>query len=145
MKRTLFLLSLILLWAAPAMAGVLEDSFNKIAAIEGFATEDFNVEDYGFPAKLGKGKMAVHANAGPRAHMLEILKAVPGKMIVIEQRDDDDYIQRYYFEQGTADTKPTFMIIMVGSGGNDTMCMMFTGATNEVYTEFCNELKELGE
>lgn len=144
-KLILSALLLTVLSVLTATAGILEDSFAKISKIEGFTTEAFDVEEYGFPAKLGKGRLTVHANATPRNRMLEILETVPDKLKVVEQRDEDDYIQRYYFEPGDAKTKPTFMIVMVGSGGNDTMCMIFTGASNEIYTDFCNELKELEE
>ncbi len=141
MKRTALLILLTVLCSPMGLmaAGKLSKAFNDVAAIKGFTTETITVDDYGFPPELGKGVMTGYGNAEPR-------DKVPASLKVLEQTDEDNRVQRYYFEPAKeAGGEAAMMYVFVGVGPNDTMLLLFTGADEKIYSAFAEQVKELGE
>ncbi len=148
MKRTALLILLTVLCSPMGLmaAGKLSKAFNDVAAIKGFTTETITVDDYGFPPELGKGVMTGYGNAEPRDKVLAILDKLPASLKVLEQTDEDNRVQRYYFEPAKeAGGEAAMMYVFVGVGPNDTMLLLFTGADEKIYSAFAEQVKELGE
>ncbi|MCM1482900.1 MAG: hypothetical protein NC043_01065 [Muribaculaceae bacterium] len=146
LKRYILLSFMALCSAVTSMGAVsLTDVFKEVSELKGFTTEPVSVGDYGFPSDLGFADITGYGNSEPREAVLKILDKLPPELLIVEQKDEDDRIQRYYYQPSTDTSEAALMYFFVGHSGNDTMLMLFTGADSEVYADFAEQLKELSE
>ena len=145
MRKTMFLFIIVMIWALDVSAAdeglTFARLFDEVAAIERFEVLDVQGGDMGFPADIGKGKMAIHPNATPREEIVSLISSLPEGSLVYDCTDEDGRFDRIFIEDGTS-----LLYVHVASGTGDTVVILFTDGNKQCIHDFIDRInKELSQ
>lgn len=105
--------------------GILYSAWDYVSQMPYFYIEEMkNNEDFGFPKYVGKGKVAISGNAGPKPDVLHVLESIPPAYLVMEKNDDRNRTTRFYLDKSDKRT-PRVLYFFGGIGGNDLVVVLF--------------------
>lgn len=115
--------------------GSLMNAFSKLSRLNSFTK--INPQEYKqlFPEKLGDSQGLIAPDSQSRVDIIKILKEIPDTYFYSESRTQDDKFLRCYIEQ-VSSGKYQMMYVTVGTGDNDVVIALFSGAQVKTYEEF---------
>lgn len=141
MRKTVFLFVIVMTWTLSVSAAeerlTFARLFDKVTAIERFDVVDIQGGDMGFPADVGKGKMAIHPNATPRGEIISLISSLPEGSLVYDCTDEDGRFDRIFIEDGTS-----LLYVHVASGTGDTVVILFTDGNRQSIHDFIDRINK---
>lgn len=114
----------------------VSEVFERITKLERFETMPVSDDVFCFPENLGKGTMAIHPNASPRAEIVGLLNRMSKESLVFDETDADGRFDRFFFENDN-----TLLYVHVSTSTGDTVVIIFRDCNKDKVESFIEELK----